>query len=155
MLSATSGVSRGLAVNANIWRLEYRLGFEHRFTPSLSAMGEAAFAHFLGERAGQDVNASAVTLMPLLRWSFVRTSAVRVAFDFGLGGGFFTPEFPPGGTRWNGYSLFGLSGSLALSARQWLVVDIREMHHSNGRGIVDSNPAFDGVSVNLGAAFEL
>ena len=60
--------------------------------------------------------------------------------------------FPPAGTRLNGTPHFGLGLSARLRRETRLVAGLRQLHMSNGRGMVPENPSFDGLGAYVGLA---
>jgi hypothetical protein len=146
-----SGYAVGIDVNRGIRKADWRGGVDYRWSPAFSTGAEVALVHFVGRRGGRPVDTFGVTVLPLVRWSFVRTGSFACSFDAGLGLALFGDGFPPGGTQLNGYSTFGLAIEHALTDRVALLGGVRAIHHSNGRGFVDDNPAFDGVAIHLGA----
>jgi hypothetical protein len=153
VLQWSAGYASGMGINSSIRKAEYRSGLERRFTPAFSFAGEVAVVRFEGARNGRDASTWGVTLLPLARWNFLRGESGRLAFEFGIGGAVFSEKFPPGGTSLNGYSAFGLTAEIALSRHFSLIFGVRELHHSNGRGLVPSNPAYDAISGNMGTSF--
>lgn len=145
-----SGYAVGIDVNRGIHKSDWRTGIDYRWSPAFSTGAELAIVHFLGVRDGRTVDTLGVTLLPIVRWSFLRHRAFACSFDVGLGLGIFTDAFPPGGTPWNGYSTFGIALEHALDDRVVVLGGLRLLHHSNGRGIVEENPAFDGAAVHVG-----
>lgn len=88
--------------------------------------------------------------MASLAWDFLPNPYLEPSLAFAWGGALYSAPFPPGGTRWNGTSWFGLDLVAPLFPRFALVVSFRELHHSNGRGIVASNPAYDAYDLGIG-----
>ena len=152
-LAVAAGWGTGIEANADLDKLELRLGLERRFSPALSAGLELAGVRFSGSRDGVGVRTLGLTALPVARWHFLRFGGSSVAFEFGFGGARFASAFPPGGTRWNGYSAFGLSLTAAAGSGLAFTGGVRFLHHSNGRGLVTENPAYDGVSLHAGVAF--
>lgn len=150
---ASAGYTVGIAPSQDIRKREGRVGGEQVFHPALSGGPEFALVRFTGSRNGQDADSKGGTLLYQLKWHPLRYRGYSLYLGFGFGGAYFLSPFPPGGTRFNGYSFFG-AGLVAPVGRHALVLfDVREMHHSNGRGLVADNPAFDGLSFNLGLGF--
>jgi len=149
----SSGFAQGIEVNRKIRKVEMRWGIDYRIGPPLSVGVELALVRFVGERDARSVNCVGTTLLPVVAWHFFRSGGASLAFDLGYGGALFHPAFPPGGTALNGYSAVGLQARLPLRRDVSLLLGVRAMHHSNGRGFVSENPAFDGIVFNVGAAF--
>lgn len=153
--SAGSSFTSGIAPNANVRRIQYHLGLGRRFSPSFGASVELGGASFVGSRAGEPVSTLGFSLLPVARWTFLKTALAKTYFDFGFGGAFFQRSFPPGGTRLNGYSTVGVGIEIPLRNDLSVHLQLRQMHHSNGRGFVADNPAFDGVNYGVGATWAL
>jgi len=149
----SSGFGAGIEDSRNIRKVETRWGVDYRVGPPLSVGLEVALVRFLGERDERAAKTLGATLLPVVAWHFWRSGDASLAFDIGYGGAVFLPAFPPGGTSLNGYSTVGLQGRLPLRRDVVLLLGVRAMHHSNGRGFVADNPAFDGIALNLGAGF--
>lgn len=149
----SSGFGAGVEASRDIHKAETRWGFEYRVGPPLSVGGELAIVRFAGVRDERAAKTIGVTLLPVVAWHFLRVGDASVAIDIGYGGALFLPAFPPGGTSLNGYSAVGLQCRLPLRRDVLLIVGVRAMHHSNGRGFVADNPAFDGLALNIGAGF--
>jgi hypothetical protein len=152
-LDLASGFAAGLTPNQSIYKWEQRLGAELRWGAPFSARLELSFVRMAGSRAGRDASCVGVTLLPPLVWHFARFGESSLAFQFGLGGAWFSEPFPPGGTHLNGYSSVGLGVRVALARSTVLMLDGRLLHHSNGRGFVPDNPAFDSVGLDVGVGF--
>jgi Lipid A 3-O-deacylase (PagL) len=153
--SAGSSFTRGIAPNANVRRIQYHLGLGRRFSPSFGASVELGGVSFVGSRAGVPVSTLGVSLLPAARWTFLKTDLVKTYFDFGFGGAVFQRSFPPAGTHLNGYSTVGVGIELLLRNDLSVHLQLRQIHHSNGRGFVADNPAFDGVNYGVGASWAL
>ncbi|MFO0581948.1 MAG: acyloxyacyl hydrolase [Anaeromyxobacter sp.] len=151
--AVSAGWGSGIDVNSRIDKLELRVAATRRFAPSLSAGLELAGVRFDGTRGGVVADASGFTALPVARWHFLRFGESSCAFEFGFGGSRFARPFPPGGTRWNGYSAWGLGADLDVGAGLGVTGGIRFLHHSNGRGLVTDNPAYDGLSLHLGLRY--
>lgn len=147
-----AGYVSGVDVNRELSRYELDAGVELRASPALSFEVELGVVRFEGVRDGRDADADGVVVIPRLAWHFARIGGSSLLLDFGLGGALFSRDFPPGGTRLNGYSAIGVGARLALTERLQAFAALRLMHHSNGKGLVADNPAFDGVAVSLGFA---
>lgn len=150
-----SGLTWGISPSAEIRRVHLQTGLERHFSSSFSAGIELSGARFVGTRADSVADAVSVSVLPVVRWTFLRLAPVNTYFDFGFGGAFFTPAFPPGGTRLNGHSTFGVGLEFSLRSDVALRLQLRQMHHSNGRGFVTENPAFDGVTCGVVTSWSL
>lgn len=154
-LRVQTGFAQGMDVNRGIRRWDIRAAWEHDFRPSLTGAPEFSVERFEGERGGRDAASTGFTLMYVLTWNAWRGENFFAGIEFGWGGGLYTKAFPAGGTRYNGYSQFGAQVGWRLSPDWSLVADVREMHHSNGRGMVERNPAYDALDFAFGARFGL
>ncbi len=149
----SSGYGQGIEVNRKIRKVETRWGLDYRVGAPLSVGLELALLRFVGVRDARAVDCVGGTLLPVVAWHFWRSEGASLAFDLGFGAAVFHPAFPPGGTAFNGYSAVGLQGRLALRRDIALLLGVRALHHSNGRGFAADNPAFDGLALNIGAGF--
>lgn len=144
------GAARGIELGRDLRKAEVRGGWEQVFHPALSAGPELALVRFTGHRQGAAVDTLGATAVYQLKWHALRWAGASLDLQFGMGGAAFARPFPPGGTRLNGASLYGVGLVVPLGARWLLLADVRGFHHSNGRGLVTTNPAFDGTSVDVG-----
>jgi hypothetical protein len=149
----SSGYGQGIDANAKIRKVETRWGVDYRIGAPLSVGVELALVHFVGMRDERAVDSVGPTVLPVVAWHFWRSRGASFAFDLGFGGALFYPAFPPGGTLLNGYSVVGLQARLPLRRDIGLLLGVRALHHSNGRGFTADNPAFDGLAFNVGAGF--
>jgi len=109
---------------------------------------------FRGSREGRSVRSFGGGLVASLGWDFLPNEFVNPTLAFGWGGAVYSSAFPPGGTRWNGTSWFGLDLAAPVSRSLKVVVSMRELHHSNGRGMVSSNPAYDAYDLGMGVRWQ-
>jgi hypothetical protein len=116
---------------------------------------ELAGVRFTGQRDGRRVDTWGLTVIPVPAWHFLRGPRGSLAFEFGLGGAWFARPFPPGGTHLNGASVVGLGARVATGPRFGLRLGGRLLHHSNGQGFVEDNPAFDGLVADAGVTFRI
>lgn len=151
-LAAAGGHIGGIAPGADVTGTSLRLGLERRFFAALGAGPELAGLAFTGTRDGARVSARGVAVTYVLRWHAVRRGASSMFFELGWGGALFATRFPPGGTHANGTSMIGAGLQLELGWRIALRVEAREVHVSNGKGIVPENPAFDGLELGAHVA---
>ncbi len=154
-VSAAAGAGTGVDVNRDVERQEVAVGGALRLGEALSLGAELTGIRFAGTRDERDAAARGVAVLPRVAWHFVRAADSSLSLELGLGGALFSRPFPPGGTRLNGYSMIGLGGELALGGRLWATAGLRLLHHSNGQGLVEDNPAFDGVVGTVGLALRL
>lgn len=155
LLDLSQGWATGISPSESIRKAETRAGLELRVAPPLSLRFELAAVRFAGSRDGRDAGVVGLTALPLLSWHFWRLGPSSLTFDFGLGGAWFSRPFPPGGTALDGYSTVGLGTRIALGHRLFATADARGFHHSNGRGFVADNPAFDGIGVDVGVGLDV
>lgn len=67
--------------------------------------------------------------------------------DLVPGFAWFTDQFPPKGSRVNGSYRYGLGVRYRLSPGKSIEFGIRKIHISNGGGLVQSNPAYNGTGI--------
>jgi hypothetical protein len=108
-----AGYVAGVDVNGELSRYELDTGVERRLSPALSLDVELGAVRFQGARDGRDADADGVVMIPRLAWHFARLGDSSLWLDFGLGGALFSRDFPPGGTRLNGYSAIGVGARVA------------------------------------------
>ena len=166
-----SGVDRGRAAEGTrVWSVQaghleppsddsrsisldsLRLGVEHRFRDHFALVGELDFASFDGmpEAGGGESDAVGLGVGGLLRWYAIDQEAWGAFFDFGLGLLATDEEFPSGGTRLNGARQVGVGAAIDLPGPLALTVAVRQQHVSNGRGVVDDNPSWEGLGAYIG-----
>lgn len=153
LVTISSGYAYGVDINRDIWKVELRAAYDNFFIDELSGGPELSYVHFKGKRNGVDVNTSGITCAYILKWHFTQSEKFSLYFEHGLGGSYFVNEFPPKGTKLNGFSQVGLGVYFKTWEKGLIVFDARLMHHSNGKGIVEKNPAYDGMVFHLGYGF--
>lgn len=151
-LGLTLGRLGGISPSEGSTGHDVRLHLEQRFLAGLGGGPELALIQLHGRRDDVDTSARGGALTYVLRWHALRHGASSAYLQFGWGGAMFVEPFPRGGTRFNGTSMFGAGVQLGLGRGGALRVDVREVHVSNGKGLVPENPAFDGVQLALGVA---
>jgi hypothetical protein len=131
-----------------------RLGAEYRFHPAFGFGPEVSFLQLSGFRDGRPSTARGAAATYVARWYALRSNTASLYGMFGFGGVAFDAPFPRGGTRLDGTSLWGVGGSLGLGAHGWLSLEARQLHSSNGKGLVPENPAYDGLELGLHLAID-
>ena len=131
---------------------ELRLGLGHYFRDRLGFYGELSLYRPTGQREGRSVDTIGLGLAFALRWHFLRCPGYSFYADWGLGLMVGLDPFPPAGTRHNGTPHFGLGLSARLRQDTQLLAGLRQLHMSNGKGLVPENPSFDGLGAYLGIA---
>lgn len=133
-----------------------RLGLAHRFRERFALVGELDGAIIDGD-PGQplpDADTSGFGASVLLRWHALAGERWSLFFEHGLGLLATQADFPPGGTGFNGTRQVGAGLSFELVPGTSLTAGVRQQHVSNGRGLVDDNPSWDGYGVYLGLALD-
>lgn len=146
--------SRGMSPSDAIERTEIRVQAKRPLSKSVDWGVELGGERFTGERDGRAVRAFGGGLVASLAWNFLPNGVLDPTLVFGWGGAFYTSPFPPGGTRWNGTSWFGLDLASPAAKGLSLVLSLRELHHSNGRGMVATNPAYDAYDLGIGVRWQ-
>lgn len=95
--------------------------------------------------APQEVNTTALTAGVEVRLNMVQTETVGVYVD-GSANVLWSPgdPFPPGGTGVNGFVRFGVGASYQIRPGLSLEAGYHWAHISNGAGVVEHNPAWNG-----------
>jgi hypothetical protein len=133
---------------------ELRLGLGHYFRDHLGFYGELSLYRPTGHRDRRQVDTIGLGLAFALRWHFLRHPDFSMYADWGLGLMAARDRFPPAGTRHNGTPHFGLGLSARLRRNAQLLVGLRQLHMSNGKGLVPENPSFDGLGGYIGIALK-
>ncbi len=119
--------------------------------------GAASVAIPRGERIvnGSSLSANTVGLAIAgsLRIEVLNLSHHSFYLDTQQGMIFTLHSFPPGGTHGNFMVKYGLGYTIHLSHKKYLSFGWRWMHISNGKGLVSSNPAYDGNGLFIGFKF--
>jgi len=131
---------------------ELRLGRGHYFRDRLGLCGELSLYRPTGRRDGRSVDTIGLGLAFALRWHFLRQLGFSLYTDWGFGLMVGLNAFPPEGTHYNGTPYFGLGLSARLRQDIQLLAGLRQLHISNGKGVVPENPSFDGLGAYLGVA---
>ncbi len=106
-----------------------------KFKPSLGKMNDDSY--------GMGTNG-------LIRFQLISIDTVGVFVDAASGIVYFSQAFPSQGTHWNAYSRVGVGLSHQLSENNHIDVAYRRMHISNGKGLVDDNPAINSRGLSIG-----
>ena len=133
---------------------ELRLGLGHYFRDRLGFYGELSLYRPAGQRDRRQVDTIGLGLAFALRWHFLRRPDFSLYADWGLGLMAALDPFPPAGTRHNGTPHFGLGLSARLRRNTQLLIGLRQLHMSNGKGLVPENPSFDGLGGYVGIALK-
>lgn len=151
-LELTTGVrfETGLDSDAGLSLGLVRLGLDWRVAPSLilsaSALGLMPFGETdAGERSNGGLGGElGLRLVP---W---RGDVIEPFLAAGVGILLFDEDAPflPGGDRYEGILTYGLGVDLRLDALT-LGLELHYVHLSNGQGLGDHNPAYDGLGVTL------
>lgn len=155
MISISAGYATGVDLNRDIWKMELRGAYDVYFIDELSGGPELSLVKFSGSRNGFSAATQGITAAYILKWLFLKNNSFSLFFEHGWGFAAFANEFPPQGTKLNGNSLVGLGMFLYTSPKALLLFDARLIHHSNGKGLVENNPAFDGILFHIGYGFNL
>ena len=159
--TATAGLVDSLDQDRDIQIYDGRFAAGYYFRDGLAVVGELYAAAIDGSRRLEDtdemrqVSSTGLGGALLLRWHFLNRQRWSSFLDLGWGLLLTDDEFPPGGTELNGTRQYGLGLTYRVSDRLHLTFGARQLHVSNGRGIVDDNPSYDGIGTYLGSAFRL
>ena len=129
--------------------------FGNYFYDGLAVILSLHATAFRGSRDDVSVDTEAVGGACMLRWHFVNQSRFSIYLDYGYGILMAHESFPPAGTKFNFSRQYGLG--LTVKIRDWVhgVFGFRQLHISNGKGIVPNNPSFDGAGGYIGYIFIL
>ncbi len=145
-----AGGVQGNGSNRDVDIGEVRLGFGNYFRESLGLYGELSLYRPTGRRDGVSVATYGLGLSFAVRWHFLQASGFSLFTDWGLGMMYGVEPFPPGGTRWNFTPHYGAGVSVPLRPDVHVLAGVRQLHMSNGKGLVEENPSFDGLGVHVG-----
>ena len=149
---ATAGRVLGSDDNEAVDISELRLGLGRYFRDRLGLYGELSLYRPTGWRDSRSVDTVALGFAFALRWHFLRRPGFSLYTDWGIGLMVGVDRFPPAGTHYNGTPHFGLGLNGRLREDIRLLVGLRRLHISNGKGYVPENPSFDGLGAYLGVA---
>ncbi|MFC1851269.1 acyloxyacyl hydrolase [candidate division CSSED10-310 bacterium] len=109
--------------------------------------GDVHLAYFNGERENVEINAEGIGITFQLRWHFLKYKSWGTYLDYGPGFIVTTEKFPPGGTTYNFITQYGMGLDLTIRENVHLLLGFREQHLSNGKGIGEDNPTYDGAGM--------
>jgi hypothetical protein len=133
-----------------------RVGLERFVRQGLSLGGELGVHSIDGApSAGGDSDTSGVSTNALVRWHALQGRGWSAFLEFGVGVLASEAPFPVGGTRWNGVRQAGVGVELELTPQLRLGAGVRQQHVSNGKGLVDDNPAWEGQGAYVGLHFDI
>jgi len=131
----------------NISNLSF--GKAYYVTDGLGLYGEVLAMATQGERDGIDADVEGIGAFFALRWHFIRMKNWSLFLNHGIGPLLFFEEFPPGGTKLNGLTQYGVGMKIRISNSKFINLGVRHIHISNGKGFVDDNPSYDGHGAYL------
>lgn len=99
---------------------------------------------FNGERAGQSVNTEGIGASFHLRWHYLSFPSWSSYIEYGAGFMLTTENFPPDGTWYNFLTSYGGGFDVHIRDNLHLLLGVRNVHLSNGKGMVRDNPTFEG-----------
>ena len=129
-----------------------RFGYAHRFRDGFALVGELDLSHY--DVPGGD-DATGIGASGFLRWHAIRGPSWSAFLEYGVGLLATEDEFPPGGTGLNGQRQAGAGLLIELSQALRLTMGVRQQHVSNGRGLTEDNPSWDGLGGYVGLVFDL
>ena len=144
-IGAYTGIDENKAVD--IKNISYGRGYY--LTDGLGLYGEVLVMAARGERKTVDADNEGMGAFFSLRWHFIRFEHWSVFLNHGIGPVVFFEEFPPGGTKLNGLIQYGLGMSAHVGKSTTFQLGLRHIHISNGKGMVDDNPSYDGRGAYL------
>lgn len=150
--AATFGALPGNGDNGDVDIGFLGLEVTHYFREGLGFVSQAGLLRPRGRRDGRSADTGAAAATFGLRWHVHRGHGHSLFLEWGSGGLLALHPFPPGGTRLNAASHFGAGIDVALPRGLGLRAGIRQMHVSNGKGMVAENPSFDGLGGYAGVA---
>ena len=130
-----------------------RIGLSQQFRNGFAIVGELGLSAFDEPDRSRDTLGADVSA--LVRWDALRVGSWRGFVEFGLGLMVTDDEFPAGGTSLNGTRHVGAGLAYEIDDDLQLELSLRQQHVSNGRGLVDDNPSWDGFGAFLGFSLNL
>lgn len=120
-----------------------------RTRQSLVRLGsEFGLTYVTGKREGySSQDALGINASVLARLQSPPIGRTRFFVEGSLGLGYFAEPFPAGGTKTNGLVRWGIGFERLIRRSTLISVQYRRMHISNGGGLVDHNPSFDGAGL--------
>jgi len=131
------------------------VGGEARFTPSLSLRGMLLAMLPVGTTDDGDaavVGAGADLALRLYPWPDL---TARPWAQWGVGALVFPTDFLPGGTRYDFIVSFGFGADFVITERWSLGAGAHLTHLSNGQGLGEHNPAYDGAGFSVSSNWGL
>lgn len=169
LAEGTSSVSFHGALTASVpgdareieW-LTTRAAYDYRLRQGLEWSGEFGLhaidggLHAAGPNAGGQVGEHAgASASTLLRWHALQGRGWSAFLEFGLGLLASDDDFPEGGTKWNGLRQTGVGVQFDLWRALRLTAGVRQQHVSNGKGLVQDNPSWEGQGAYVGLEFDV
>ena len=125
------------------------LGVAYYITDGLGLYGEVLAIAGRGKHEGSQADTEGLGGFFALRWHFIRQGRWSAYLNHGIGPIWFAKAFPPGGTKLNALTQYGVGVSAAVGNTSIINIGLRHSHVSNGKGGVDDNPSFDGRGIYL------
>ncbi len=151
-LQLLAGSIVGYDNNSDVRIDELHIDYGHRFRDQLEFLTQLSYYRPSGTRRNVSVDTHGLGLAFALRWHFLQRQSFGLHADWGFGFMGVLDPFPPKGTQVNGTPHYGIGLAARISDRYEILAGLRHRHMSNGKGIVSSNPSFDGVGGYLGIA---
>ncbi|NOX42469.1 MAG: hypothetical protein GXP19_01860 [Gammaproteobacteria bacterium] len=126
------------------------VGASYYMTDGLGLYAELMVLTSRGKLNGLDADTEGLGGFFALRWHFLRSNNWSAFFNHGIGWVTFNDDFPPGGTTLNALLQYGFGMTARVNQSIKLQFGVRAIYISNGRGLVDDNPSYDGQGVYLG-----
>lgn len=152
--AVTLGVNQGNGANDEVEARHIDTSLSHLFRDHLAFLVRTSVYLPRGSRAGKDVGTWGAGLAAGLRWHFVDRRDFSLFADWSMGFVVMADPFPPPGTRFNGTPNFGFGTSVRVKEATCVVAGVRQLHISNGRGMVARNPSYDGFGGYVGLAWK-
>lgn len=96
-----------------------------------------------------DANASGIGPIFLIEVDFLRLKRFYISGDLLFGIILYNTNFPPGGDIYNLFFKIGPSFGFVVSDTTSLNLGIRFMHVSNGQGLGNFNPSYEGIGLSF------
>ena len=138
------GNYKGIDENSEIEISQLGVGRAYYLTDGLGLYGEVLALATRGDREGENAEVGGLGGFFALRWHFLRKARWSLYLNQGVGPLLFFKEFPPGGTKVNALTQYGVG--MSAQVRDVFIVNlgVRHVHISNGKGMVADNPSYDG-----------
>jgi len=150
-MTSVPGDSRGIEI------LSTRIDYGQFVRQGLSLGGEFGVHAINGGSTaqGDSGNTSGLSTSGLLRWHPIQGRGWNAFLEIGLGLLATDDAFPAGGTRLNGIRRTGLGVEVELTRRLRLSAGVHQAHVSNGKGLVEDNPSWEGQGAYVGLEFDI